>query len=95
MDIENSTRWILINHVFLCVLQVTDADVDDFIEQCQNLISGTYNISCKTGQGVDEMFQDIANILVQSNRSRIELQSLEHHGFKIDPPEPTQEKCKC
>lgn len=75
---------------------MTDADVDDFIEQCQNLISGTYNISCKTGHGVEEMFQDIANILVQSNRSRIELQSLEYHGFKIDPPEATaQEKCKC
>lgn len=76
-------------------MQVTDADIDDFIEQCQNLISGTYKISCKTGEGIDEMFQDIANILTQTNRSRIELQSLESHGFKIDQPEPTEDKCKC
>lgn len=82
--------YILITHT-----QVTDADIEEFIEQCQNLISGTYKISCKTGAGVEEMFQDIANILVQSNRSRLELQSLEHHGFKIDPPSVTEDKCKC
>lgn len=74
---------------------MTEADIEDFIEQCQNLISATYKISCKTGEGIDEMFQDIANILTQSNRSRIELQSFEQHGFKIDPPEMTEDKCKC
>lgn len=41
------------------------------------------------------MFQDISNTISQSNRSRIELQSLEYHGFKINPPEATEEKCKC
>lgn len=76
-------------------LQVTDADIEDFIEQCQNLISCTYKISCKTGEGVYEMFQDIANILTQSNRSRLELQSLEHHGFKVEQPESNADKCKC
>ncbi|XP_031617094.1 ras-related protein Rab-18A [Contarinia nasturtii] len=75
--------------------QVTDADIEDFIEQCQNLISGTYKISCKTGEGIHEMFQEIANILTQSNRSRLELQSLEHHGFKVDQPETNTDKCKC
>lgn len=74
---------------------MTETDIEDFIEQCQNLISGTYKISCKTGEGVEEMFQDISNILIQSNRSRIELQSLEHHGFKIDQPETSENKCKC
>lgn len=84
-----------INLHFHFVCQVTDADIEDFIEQCQNLISGTYKISCKTGEGIHEMFQDIANILTQSNRSRLELQSLEHHGFKVDQPEIHTDKCKC
>lgn len=75
--------------------QVTDADMEEFSEQCQNLISNTYKISCKTGSGIDEMFQDIANTLVQSNRSRLELQTLDHHGFHIETPEPIENKCKC
>lgn len=41
------------------------------------------------------MFQEIANMLTQSNRSRLELQSLEQHGFKIETPEPNQNNCKC
>lgn len=74
---------------------MTEADIEEFIEQCQNLISGTFKISCRTGEGVHEMFQEIAKILTQSNRSRIELQTLEHHGFKVDEPDVPQDKCKC
>lgn len=69
--------------------------MEEFSEQCQNLISSTFKVSCKTGGGIEEMFQDIANTLVQSNRSRLELQTLEHHGFHIETPEPTEDKCKC
>lgn len=58
-------------------------------------MSGTYKISCKTGEGIDEMFADIANILTQTNRSRLELQSLEHHGFRVDEPETNESNCKC
>lgn len=79
---------------FNCI-QVTEADIEDFIEQCHSLISGTYKVSCKTGEGVHEMFQDIANIVNQTNRSRIELQTLEHHGFRIDHPDENGDKCKC
>lgn len=69
--------------------------MEEFNEQCQSLISATYKVSCKTGSGIEEMFQDISNTLVQSNRSRIELQTFEHHGFHIDSPEPAESKCKC
>ncbi|KAJ6646183.1 Lipase member H-A, partial [Pseudolycoriella hygida] len=31
--------------------QVTEADMEDFCEQCQSLISATYKVSCKTGVG--------------------------------------------
>ena len=47
---------------------LTDADMEAFSEQCHNLVSGMYKTSCKTGEGVEEMFQDIANQLADSNR---------------------------
>ncbi|XP_013099031.1 ras-related protein Rab-14 [Stomoxys calcitrans] len=64
--------------------EVSDADVEAFCEQCHSLIRATYKTSCKTGEGVEEMFQDISRILVESNRSKMELQaSMEQHGFQI------------
>lgn len=67
-----------------------------FSEQCHNLISTTYKTSCKTGKGLEEMFSDIALQLVDSNRSRIELQTLDHNSFKITQPEPPEEPhCSC
>lgn len=67
-----------------------------FSEQCHNLISSTYKTSCKSGQGLEEMFIDIAQQLVESNRSRIELQRLDHNSFKITNPEPPDEpSCNC
>lgn len=76
--------------------EVSDADMEEFCVQCQSLISSCFKISCKTGEGVEEMFQSIANTLVESNRSRIELQTFEQHGFKIQPPESSEEQtCLC
>lgn len=76
--------------------QVTDTDIENFCEQCHNLISSTYKTSCKSGQGLDEMFTDIAQQLVESTRSRIELQRLDHNSFKITNPEPPDEpSCSC
>ncbi|RZF33184.1 hypothetical protein LSTR_LSTR004870 [Laodelphax striatellus] len=76
--------------------QVTEADMENFCEQCHNLISATYKTSCKTGEGGDEMFADIAQHLVQSIRSRMELQSVDKESFKISPPEEMGEpSCLC
>lgn len=67
-----------------------------YSEQCHNLISSIYKTSCKTGKGLEEMFSDIASQLVESNRSRIELQALDHNSFKISQPEPLEEpSCSC
>lgn len=75
---------------------VTDADMESFCEQCHSLISATYKTSCKTGDGLEEMFRDIAGTLVESNRSRLELQALESHGFKIHPPDEVNDpSCLC
>ncbi|XP_059093234.1 ras-related protein RabC-like isoform X1 [Tigriopus californicus] len=66
-------------------IQVTDGEMEAFSEQCHNLMSGLYKTSCKTGEGVEEMFRDIANQLSETNRSKIELQSLEEaRSFRID-----------
>lgn len=80
--------------------QVSDADLDNFCEQCHGMISGTFKTSCKTNSGVQEMFQYIAEILNDSNRSKIELQALEQHGFRLETLDELQdydeeEKCSC
>lgn len=79
--------------IFLCgnkfdlksKLQVSDGDMEVFCEQCHNLVSGVYKTSCKTGQGVDEMFQDIARQLADTNKSRIELQTMDETSFRVEP----------
>ncbi|KAK3868949.1 hypothetical protein Pcinc_025698 [Petrolisthes cinctipes] len=71
--------------IFLCgnkydlksQIQVTDADMENFCEQCHNLISGIYKTSCKTGAGVEEMFTDIARQLSDSNRGLLYVLSME------------------
>eukprot|EP00088_Acartia_fossae_P020375 TRINITY_DN21977_c0_g1_i1.p1 TRINITY_DN21977_c0_g1~~TRINITY_DN21977_c0_g1_i1.p1 ORF type:complete len:224 (-),score=51.32 TRINITY_DN21977_c0_g1_i1:297-968(-) len=62
---------------------ITDSDMEAFSEQCHNLVSGIYKTSCKTGEGIEEMFNDIAKQLIQVNRSRIELQSIEERSFHV------------
>ena len=42
--------------------------MEAFCEQCHNLVSGVYKTSCKTGEGVHEMFRDIASQLGEANR---------------------------
>ncbi|CAH1970971.1 unnamed protein product [Acanthoscelides obtectus] len=93
--------------IFLCgnkldtvseVAQVTDAEIEAFCEQCHNLISGIYKTSCKTGEGIEDMFIDIAYQLISSNKSKIELQTMEQHGFKItqyEDEEPKDDNCLC
>nr|XP_023020281.1 ras-related protein Rab-30 isoform X1 [Leptinotarsa decemlineata]XP_023020360.1 ras-related protein Rab-30 isoform X1 [Leptinotarsa decemlineata] len=90
--------------IFLCgnksdlvqdIPQVSDSEIEAFCEQCHNLVSGIYKTSCKTGEGLDEMFTDIAYQLVNSNRSRFELQAMEQHGFKITPYEEELQDDSC
>lgn len=66
-------------------IQISDSDMEAFCEQCHNLVSGVYKTSCRTGEGVEEMFQDIAAQLATSNRSRMELQTIEEHSFQVAP----------
>lgn len=66
-------------------------------EQCHNLISATYKTSCKTGEGVEEMFTDIVQHLIHSNQSRFALQNFNTASFKIHKliDEPPDDSCSC
>jgi len=77
---------------------ITDSDMEAFCEQCHNLVSGIFKVSCKTGEGVEEMFSEIANQLTQTNRSRMELQTMEETSFRVAPCEEAIEVdrgCSC
>ena len=69
-----------------------------YSEQCQTLVAATFKSSCKTGEGVDEMFSYIAMQLVESNRSKFELEKLtENNGVQITHFEESDDlnKCSC
>eukprot|EP00092_Neocalanus_flemingeri_P023374 GFUD01025342.1.p2 GENE.GFUD01025342.1~~GFUD01025342.1.p2 ORF type:complete len:212 (+),score=55.65 GFUD01025342.1:159-794(+) len=82
-------------------IQITDSDMEAFCEQCHNLVSGVYKTSCKTGEGVEQMFEDIANQLAQTNRSRMELKTIEETSFQVASPSQatqargTDNSCGC
>ncbi|KAL0273480.1 UNVERIFIED_CONTAM: hypothetical protein PYX00_006134 [Menopon gallinae] len=77
--------------------QVTESDIENFCEECHNLISSVYKTSCKTAEGVEEMFADIARQLVESNRSRIDLKMMDADSFKVTQmaENPDESSCLC
>ncbi|XP_013777715.1 ras-related protein Rab-30-like [Limulus polyphemus] len=70
---------------------VTDTDIDEFCEQCHNLISGVFKTSCKTGDGVEEMFADIARQLVSTSKTA----EVKKDSFKLTAQDKPQESCMC
>ncbi|KAK0061772.1 uncharacterized protein LOC106072732 isoform X3 [Biomphalaria glabrata] len=52
---------------------VTDADLEQFMSQCQDVLSGVYRVSCKDCIGLEDMFYDMAKVLHQSSVSRMTL----------------------
>ncbi|KZS07237.1 ras-like GTP-binding protein YPT1 [Daphnia magna] len=80
------------------LIQITDSDMEAFCEQCHTLVAGTFKLSCKTGEGVDEMFSSIALQLAESNRSKFELEKLtENNGLQLTDLEDNENlnKCSC
>jgi len=60
---------------------VSSEDVESFCEQC-GVVSGIFRTSCKTGDGIPVMFDEIAKVISTSSRSRQGLLQLEH-SFKL------------
>lgn len=74
---------------------VTEADIEAFCEQCHNMVSGVYRTSCKSGEGVDEMFEDIARNLVHGVRVRDLDEALYRDAFKVTREGGTVEDDVC
>lgn len=68
-----------------------------YSEQCHSLISATYKTSCKTGEGIEDMFLDVAHHLIESNQSRFQLQNFKRGSIKIHKfnEETNAESCSC
>ncbi|XP_040565665.1 ras-related protein Rab-30-like [Lepeophtheirus salmonis] len=78
MNAENAMIFLCGNKFDLkSKIRVSDHDMAIFHQQCHNLVSGIYKISCRTGEGIEHMFEDIAVKVAEYNRSRMEIYALE------------------
>jgi len=96
---HSSTARIFLcgNKIDLAVLQgeqITESDVQDFQIQCDTVLSGTYEISCKTGEGVKEMFADIAMVLARNQKYKFD-RSLMMPNIQPQENDECQKSGKC
>ena len=63
---ENAKIFLIGNKKDLTPHEVQDSDIELFLEQFPRF-NGVYKISCKTNEGVQEMFNDIAEKLASIN----------------------------
>jgi small GTP-binding protein len=78
--------------------QVTDQDIEAFCEETSDCIAGYFKTSCKTGEGLEEMFTTIASSLSTHVKSRHDLLHLDETSFQVtQPPEESslQDDCLC
>ena len=59
------------------------------------MVTGTFKTSCKTGEGVQEMFAEISRQVAVSSRSRKELERLDDRSFRVEAPQTPDESCSC
>ncbi|XP_041376484.1 ras-related protein Rab-35-like [Gigantopelta aegis] len=73
---------------------VTEADLDSFMGECADVLSGVYRVSCRDNVGVDDMFEDMTRVLHDDAVSRMTLR----RDFVIRPGEtpevePSKKRC--
>lgn len=78
LSLAESAKLFLVGNKCDLPHEVTDSDIDLFIEQFPKF-DGAYKISCKTSEGVHEMFNDIAEKLA-SLSYKTNLDALKLHG---------------
>ena len=71
--------------------EVTPTDVEDFKLQCDRVLSGFYRVSCKTGENVREMFDDIAFIL--SREAKLKFDPSKVKPQRQMPPLENKQNC--
>ena len=87
--------------MFLCGIKqdlsneesVTDDDIKDFMGQCDAVVSGVYRVSCKTGEGVAEMFSDVAQVLFHEAEQKFDPSRVKAH--EPVPVQPAQKSSCC
>ena len=52
---------------------VNETDIENFLQECGDVLSGVYKISCKDNVGILEMFKDMANVMHESSVSKMTL----------------------
>ena len=68
--------------------KVNETDIENFTRECGNVLSGTYQVSCKDNGGVNEMFADMAKVLHQDSIKKMTLRK----DFVIRPGETEEEE---
>ena len=76
-----------------CDDPVTDADLDEFRIQCDTVLNGNYRVSCKTGDGVRDMFHDIADVVLKEAEQKFDPSKVRPHE-NYPPPEQKSKCCK-
>ncbi|XP_053400912.1 ras-related protein Rab-13-like isoform X2 [Mercenaria mercenaria] len=74
--------------------RVNETDIENFTRECGNVLSGSYQVSCKDGTSVKDMFADMARVLHQENSKKMTLRK----DLVIQPgltPEQPDHKKKC
>ncbi|XP_025114791.1 ras-related protein Rab-35-like isoform X3 [Pomacea canaliculata] len=51
--------------------KVDDGDLESFMTECEDVLSGVYSVSCKDNLGLDEMFEDMAKVLHTDSLNRM------------------------
>ncbi|KAL5022159.1 hypothetical protein ScPMuIL_001314 [Solemya velum] len=73
--------------------EVTEADIENFIRECGDVLSGVYRISCRDNSGILEMFSDMAHVMHKDSLSRMTLRKeIIRPG---ETPELVHNKKKC
>ena len=75
-----------------CDEKVTDEDIETFQIECDSVLSGIYQISCRTGDGVKEMFEDIAAIVRRQAAEKFDPNLIKPHLSHL-VEEPQKQKC--
>ncbi|GFO43361.1 ras-related protein rab-12 [Plakobranchus ocellatus] len=75
---------------------VTDSDLEQFMSQCEDVLSGVYRVSCKDGTGLQDMFQDMARFLHRNSMSKMTLRrDLVQPGSTPEREDASGEKRRC
>lgn len=75
---------------------VTDADLEQFTGQCEDVLSGVYRVSCKDSSGLLDMFADMARVLHRDAMSKMTLRGdLVRPGLSPEQEYSSEKKSRC